>query len=141
MIVVFSSASLSRTNSRSNKDIVLPVKEPSVLPPGTSDEENENSIIDPTTSYNILDELGQNLSSSESELDLSVALLSQQTASSLSLTDVDTHQDMSTDENDTLSLTPTCSISDNESVLYSRLSKELDMNSAMLDSDLDKLGR
>ncbi|CAF1299178.1 unnamed protein product [Adineta ricciae] len=133
-------ASISRTNSRSNTDIVPPIKDPPVVPPSTSDEENENSIIDPTTSYNVLDELGQNLSSSESELDLSVALLSQQTASSLSLTDVDTHQDVSTDENDTLSLTPTCSISDNESVLYSRLSKELNMNQAMLDSDLDKLG-
>jgi hypothetical protein len=40
-----------------------------------------------------------------------------------------------------MSLTPTHIASDDESVLYSRLSEELNIAEATFDSDLDRIGR
>ncbi|UJR31761.1 hypothetical protein I4U23_019239 [Adineta vaga] len=134
-------ASNSRTNSKSCVEIMSPNKETSLVATKDKDEEKENSSTDSTTSNNILDEFEEMFSSTESELDLSIALLSANNTSSLELTDLDIQQDITTDENETISLTPTYTISDNESVLYLQLSEELNMNEARLDSDLDRTDR
>ena len=79
-------------------------------------------------------------SSSSSELNLSHVLQASNDNSSLSLTAMD-HQDESATEDETASLTPKQVLSDTESVLYSRLTEELYIAEATLDSDLDRLDR
>jgi hypothetical protein len=46
-----------------------------------------------------------------------------------------------TDDDTSLSITPIQTISDNESVLYLRLSKELNIDPATFDSDLERTDR
>ena len=79
-------------------------------------------------------------SSSSSELNLSHVLQASNDNSSLSLTAMD-HQDESATEDETASLTPKQVLSDTESVLYSRLTEELYIAEATLDSDLERLDR
>jgi hypothetical protein len=113
-------------------------EEPSVMIKTIAEDENQ-SITDTISSKNLFDELEQTLSSS-SELDLSIALQSLNDNSSLSLTTFDNEQKLTTDD-ESMSLTPTQLTSDNESVLYLRLSDELNIAEATFDSDLERIGR
>ncbi|CAF0736219.1 unnamed protein product [Adineta steineri] len=139
----------SPVNSKASIETVTPTKEqsPIVISIDQKNEDDANSITDTSTSNDFLDEIEQALSSTDSELDLSTALLSTKDISSLSLTVLDnqyesvTTDDDNENENESISLTPACTTSDNESVLYLRLSNELNMNEATLDSDLDRIGR
>jgi len=128
----------SHLNNKSNIETITSTKEEplALINPNT---ENENESIDDTTSSNnFLYEFERTLSSS-SELDLSIFLQSLNDTSSLSLTNLDNQQELTTDDN--MSLTPTHIASDDESVLYSRLSEELNIAEATFDSDLDRIGR
>ncbi len=101
------------------------------------DDDNE-SFDDTTSSNNFLSEFEDTLSSSSSsELNLSIIL----ETSSLSLTLLDNNQQEFITDNENMSLTSTQTISDNESVLYLRLSDELNIVEATLDSDLDRIER
>jgi hypothetical protein len=99
------------------------------------------SLADTTSSNDLYFEFERTLSlSSESELNLSIAIQSLNETSSLSLSVLDNQEEMVINDKD-ISLTPTQTISDNESVLYLRLSEELNIVEATLDSDLDKIER
>ncbi|CAF3671346.1 unnamed protein product [Rotaria sp. Silwood1] len=81
-------------------------------------------------------------SSSLSDLNLSIALEPTNDISSLPLSTLDDQEYLSTDdadENKSLLATPIQAISDNESVLYSRLPKELNIGTATFDSDLERI--
>jgi hypothetical protein len=125
------------SNSKSNIEANTPTKEETV-PIINSHEE---SFIDTTSSNNYLYEFEKTLSSSSlSELNLSIAFQSFNDLSSLSLTVLDSQQESTTDEEENSLLTPIQLTSDNESVLYLRLSDELNIIEATLDSDLDRRG-
>jgi hypothetical protein len=81
--------------------------------------------------------------SSSSELNLSIALQSINNISSLVLSALDNQEYLTTsDDNDTsLSITPIQTTSDNDSVLYLRLTDELNIGAATLDSDLERIDR
>ncbi|CAF0871402.1 unnamed protein product [Adineta ricciae] len=81
--------------------------------------------------------------SSASELNLSFITQTIDETSSLLLSALDNQQYATTDDetNTSQSLTPTQIFSDNESVLYSRLSDELNIYQATLDSDLERIDR
>jgi len=98
---------------------------------------------DSTRSNNTLFNFDQTLSSSSSELNLSIASQSIHASSSLLLSALDDQDYEMTDDNDdtSLSITPIQTISDNESVLYLRLSKELNIDPATFDSDLERTDR
>jgi hypothetical protein len=118
-------------------ETVLPTKEESSVLINNEDNDDD----DTTSSNNFLFEFEQTLSSSSSsELDLSIALQSLNDLSSLSLTALNNQQDSTTDDDDQ-SLTPTQITSDDESVLYLRLSDELNITEATLDSDLERIDR
>lgn len=139
--VILCSSSISHLNRRSNTVTSVSIREPTVVIPCPDAPDPASSSSDSTHSDDALDQLDHTLSPSDSDSNLSVALASPKNASSLSLTDVDNQLDVTTGDSETLSLTPTYTISDNESVLYSRLPEELHINQAVLDSDLDRLGR
>ncbi|CAF4967363.1 unnamed protein product, partial [Rotaria sp. Silwood1] len=83
------------------------------------------------------------LSSSLSDLNLSIALQSIDDVSSLPLSILDNEEYLSTndaDDNKSLLLYTSIQVtSDNESVLYSRLPNELNIGTATFDSDLEKI--
>ncbi|CAF2579887.1 unnamed protein product [Rotaria sp. Silwood2] len=87
--------------------------------------------------------LSSSQSSSLSELDLSIALQSINDVSSLPLSTLDNQEYLSTDDDDdddkSFLTTPIQAISDNESVLYSRLPNELNIGTATFDSDLERI--
>ena len=125
------------SNSKSNIEANIPAQE-ETIPMINSHEE---SFIDTTSSNNYLYEFEKTFSSSSSsELNLSIAFQSFNDLSSLSLTLLDNQQESTTDEEENSSLTPIQLTSDNESVLYLRLSDELNITEATLDSDLDRIG-
>ncbi len=96
---------------------------------------------DSTRSNNTLFNFDQTLSSSSSELNLSIASQSIHASSSLLLSALDNQDYGMTDDDTSLSITPIQTISDNESVLYLRLSKELNIDPATFDSDLERTDR
>jgi hypothetical protein len=137
--IIFFRTSDSHLNRKSSLETVTSTKEePSIMIKTIMEDENQ-SITDTISSKNLFDELEQTLSSS-SELDLSIALQSLNDSSSLSLTAFDNEQKLTTDD-ECMSLTPTQLTSDNESVLYSRLSDELNIAEATFDSDVERIGR
>lgn len=137
--VILFRTSDSHLNRKSSLETVTSTKEePSIMIKTIMEDENQ-SITDTISSKNLFDELEQTLSSS-SELDLSIALQSLNDSSSLSLTAFDNEQKLTTDD-ECMSLTPTQLTSDNESVLYSRLSDELNIAEATFDSDVERIGR
>ena len=145
MLSVYFRASNSHLNSKSSVETVTPTKEePLAVIPKEIEPENP-SFADTTSSTDLYFEFERTLSSdSESELNLSIAVRSLNETSSLSLSVLDNHEDTTTnddDDDDDASLTPTETTSDNESVLYLRLTKELNIVKATLDSDLDKIER
>lgn len=116
------------------------------------EEEIQGSDKDSIDSNNTLVNYDYELSSSSSvsELDLSLAVQSNHDDSTLTLSNVDNEvYDTSTDNDDdddnyyvssSPSLTPIQTISsDNESVLYLRLTHELNMGEATFDSDIDRI--
>jgi hypothetical protein len=130
-------SSNSQLNSKSSIETVPLSKEEPINIINTNIKYETESIDDTASSNNFYYEFEQILSSSSSELDLSIAL--QNDTSSLSLTILDNQHELTTD--DSVSLTPTQLTSDNESVLYLRLEDELNIGEATLDSDLEKTDR
>lgn len=128
---LFFRTSNSHLNSKSSIETNPSSKEESVTIINTNIKGENKSFDDTVSSNNYFYEFEQTLSSS-SERDLSIALQSLNYTSSLSLTTLDNQ--------DTL-LPPTQTTSDNESVLYLRLSNELNIVEATLDSDLDRIER
>lgn len=100
----------------------------------TPREEDEESVtLTSTSSDDPLFQFDQHLSSSSSsDLNLSIACRSSnRTNSTLSLTEAD---------DESVALTEQRSSSDQESVLYTRLAKELHVIEATLDSDFERCG-
>jgi hypothetical protein len=123
-------------------EIVSPPKEQTPILLNTNDKDEQESDSDVSSSNNLLYDIEPILSSSQSELDLSIAFQSINEMSTLSLTALDSQQELTTDYDiEDILLTPTHTTSDNESVLYLRLSDELNINEATLDSDLDRIDR
>ena len=116
-------------NSKSNIEMSSILKdEPSVLKK-TTDEADD--LYDTSSSDNLLSQFEHTFSSS-SDFNLSNALQN----SSLSLAALD-HEDAPTIDDENLPGTS----SDDESMLYHRLSDELNIVQATLESDLEQLGR
>ncbi|CAF2702261.1 unnamed protein product [Rotaria sp. Silwood2] len=130
-------------NNKSTTETDVLTKEEISTVINTNNENEKESINDTTSSNNLLGEFEQTLfsSSSSSELDLSIALQSLNDTSSLSLTSLDNQQNLITDDDENISLTPIRIKSDDESVLYLRLSDELNIAEATFDSDLDRIDR
>ena len=108
----------------------------SLLPTNTekNEDDHETSTLTTTSSNNCLFEFEHHWSSSSSsELHLSLILQPSEETSSLSLTALDN----ATIDDDSMSLTVEQSSSEEESVLYLRLSDELNIAEATLDSDLE----
>jgi hypothetical protein len=123
-------------------ELVSPTKEQTPILLNTNDKDEQESDSDVSSSNNLLYDIEPILSSSQSELDLSIAFQSINEMSTLSLTALDSQQELTTDYDiEDILLTPTHTTSDNESVLYLRLSDELNINEATLDSDLDRIDR
>ena len=135
----------SHPNNESDAEVDLLSKQEDDPALNICNEHKRESMDDTTSSSNFQHEWEQEISSSE--LDLSTVLQSCDNASSLSLTSLDNQENLATnddddDDDDKTSLLTSIEItSDNESVLYSRLSAELNIIEATLDSDLDRIGR
>ncbi|CAF4591367.1 unnamed protein product [Rotaria socialis] len=129
------------SNHKTNEETVAFDKEATTIGIHSNEENDKDSIVDTTTSSDsFLHEFKQQTTSS-SDSDLSVALQSFIDTSSLPLSSIDNQQNVTTDNEESSSLSPTQIMSDNESVLYLHLANELNMTKATLDSDLDRVGR
>ncbi len=137
VVCVCFSTSNSRLNSKSSVETVTPTKEePSAVITKTIETEKA-SVADTASSNDLYFEFEQTFSSSS---ELSIALQSLNETSSLSISVLDNQEAIITHDED-VSLTPIQTSSDNESVLYLRLSDELNIVKATWDSDLDKIER
>ncbi|CAF1451848.1 unnamed protein product [Rotaria sp. Silwood1] len=132
-------------NNKPSTEIDILTKEEISTIINTNNEDEKESTNDTISSNNFLYEFEQmffSSSSSSSELNLSIALQSLHNTSSLSLTSLDNQQQLITDDDDeNNSLTPIQITSEDESVLYLRLSNELNITEATFDSDLDRIDR
>ncbi|CAF4025967.1 unnamed protein product, partial [Rotaria sordida] len=131
----------SHLNNKSSTEIDVLTKEEISNAMSTINEDEKESINNTTSSNNLQYEFGQKLlssSSASSELDLSIASQLLNDTSSLSLTSLGNQQKLVTDDDENIPLTPIQITSDNESVLYLRLSDELNIAEATFDSDLDR---
>ncbi|CAF4130293.1 unnamed protein product [Rotaria socialis] len=129
------------SNHKTNEETVAFDEEATTIGIHSNEENDKDSIVDTTTSSDsFLHEFKQQTTSS-SDSDLSVALQSFIDTSSLPLSSIDNQQNVTTDNEESSSLSPTQIMSDNESVLYLHLANELNMTKATLDSDLDRVGR
>lgn len=108
------------------------------------DDDEHSLTLTTTSSDDLLFHFEQNLSSSSSsDLNLSNAFLSSnQTDSTLSLTALENFDDafVTSDDDENISTTEQRSSSDQESVLFTRLSKELNVIEATFDSDFERIG-
>jgi hypothetical protein len=103
------------------------------------EEDDETSVMTSSNNFQLdFDDLSS-ISSSSSELQLSIILRSSNdNDSTLSLTALHDEPESTTNDEDT-SLTEQTFSSDQESVLFLRLSNELKIDQATLDSDLERI--
>ncbi|CAF1393101.1 unnamed protein product [Adineta steineri] len=112
----------------------------------SSEQDNlldSDSIRSSDTLFDFNQTLASSLSSSSSELNLSLISQTIDDEDSLLLSALGNRESVTTDDDNNTSLsrtpTPTQTTSDNESVLYLRLQNELNIYPATLDSDLERI--
>ncbi|CAF1365968.1 unnamed protein product [Adineta steineri] len=112
----------------------------------SSEQDNlldSDSIRSSDTLFDFNQTLASSLSSSSSELNLSLISQTIDDEDSLLLSALGNRESVTTEDDNNTSLsrtpTPTQTTSDNESVLYLRLQNELNIYPATLDSDLERI--
>lgn len=125
------------SSSKASNEIITQIKEETNSITKEKENINFNELSSTSTSSNDVYYQFEEAFSSTSELNLSNITPTIDDTSSLSLTIFESISD--DDNNETQSTTPTQLTSDNESVLYVRLTEELKILEATWESDLERI--